>query len=93
MVLNIAERSVLAPGSARVPYTASWVGCRGADLGGRAGLGGVPGRPGGGTWAAWGGTWAAWGGYLGGLGGVPWGGSKKPVFLGANFGVFGPPQG
>ena len=59
------------------------------------------------TWGvglAWGGTWAAWGGDLGGLGGVPgrpgggtvglpWGGSKKPVFLGANFGVFGPPQG
>ena len=36
-----------------------------------------------------GGTWAAWGGTLGGLGG----GSKKPVFLGANFGVFWPPQG
>jgi len=90
MVLNIAERSVLAPGSARVPYTASWVGCRGADLGVGlpwggylGGLGGVPGRPGGGTWAAWGGTLGlAWGG-----------GSKKPVFLGANFGVFGPPQG
>ena len=60
MVLNIAERSVLAPGSARGPYTTAWVGCRGADLGGRAALGG---------------------------------GSKKPVFLGANFGVFGPPQG
>ena len=48
------------------------------------------------TWGvglAWGGYLGGLGGYLGGLGGYPWGGSKKPVFLGANFGVFGPPQG
>ena len=77
MVLNIAERSVLAPGSARVPYTTAWVGCRGADLGGRAGLGGYLGGLGGGTWAAWGGTWAAWGGYPGaGLGGA-----RKSLFF------------
>ena len=50
-----------------MPDTTAWVGCRGAGLGGRAALGGVPGAGLGGTLGL------AWGGYpgagLGGLGG------------------------